>query len=231
MLDVYWRNAGRWRLVAQDHDPQRAAEAVTAWQAVALDHVSSGVYHARQAFVLDTQLQALALEQTEVLSRTAELAQASEALQAWRNESQAWTSERPVEAGERDLLLAPVQAAGTNSAFQALAASLPAAGAPNSDYQAWLGQSFATLNSEAAQLQAQSQALEIRRIELAGLYTAAAEKSRGFSANLEVDPLSDAPPAITIIRPTAVMALIGAILGLSAWIILWLGRAALKARA
>lgn len=60
MLSVYWRNAGKWRLVAEHPEQDRAIEAVVAWQDVIVAYVHNAVAQANQALSLDGQLRPLA---------------------------------------------------------------------------------------------------------------------------------------------------------------------------
>ena len=59
-LHVYWRNAGKWRLVAEHLDSFRAAEAVTAWQQVVVDTVHTAVTQSQEALLHEFQIRSLA---------------------------------------------------------------------------------------------------------------------------------------------------------------------------
>lgn len=77
MLHAYWRNAGKWRLVAESDDPQRAVQAVMAWHDVVVERVHTAVGYSHDLLALDKQLQAVATCQAQALTRLAELNQAA----------------------------------------------------------------------------------------------------------------------------------------------------------
>ncbi len=71
MLHIYWRNAGKWRLVAEHPQPDRARQAVLQWETAVIDRVALAVEQSRQVMALNIQMQALAKQQAEVAAQTA----------------------------------------------------------------------------------------------------------------------------------------------------------------
>jgi hypothetical protein len=60
MLQVYWRNAGRWRLTAENEDPDWARQAVQVWKEVVLEKTGEAVRESQSLFVTELRLRALA---------------------------------------------------------------------------------------------------------------------------------------------------------------------------
>jgi len=56
-LSIYWRNAGKWQLIATHPDPLRASQAVQAWEAVAIHHLTSAVDASARKTVIEMELQ------------------------------------------------------------------------------------------------------------------------------------------------------------------------------
>ncbi|MGB2910653.1 MAG: hypothetical protein WBB55_08750, partial [Anaerolineales bacterium] len=93
----------------------------------------------------------------------------------------------------------------------------------------WLNQTTIVLNQDIRTLEAQRKALQVQIDETSARYKDASNKSFGLSGNLQVEKIRRRPPEQYAVRPTGLLILVGGILGLLLWIILWLGRAALKA--
>jgi hypothetical protein len=230
MLRVYWRNVGKWRLVAENRDYKRAIQAVNAWRDVVVQKVQLAVNNSEEVLVLDSQLKSNANAQTELTARLAELTQVQQSLQSWREAASQWPTGQPVSEQQRLQLLAPLQATGFPEAWTPILAAFPAQDALPADYLGYLENVTAPLEQEIQQIQAQIDALEQERASLAIHYEDASKKSRGFSANLDVEKISDALPQVTVIRPTARLALVGGLLGLVAWLIVWVAKITLRKR-
>jgi hypothetical protein len=84
MLSIGWRNTGEWHFAATHADPQRAAQAVSAWVDVTTEKTSAAVEAAREVVIIDSELNAVAaaLVDAELDGRTADAA----ALEARHNE-------------------------------------------------------------------------------------------------------------------------------------------------
>ncbi len=86
-LHVYWRNAGKWRLVAENENPRYASQAVSVWQEVVLEHVHAAVNESQRAMVLEFQLKSIALAQSQIITGTESLKQTQADLASWAAQS------------------------------------------------------------------------------------------------------------------------------------------------
>ena len=96
------------------------------------------------------------------------------------------------------------------------------ADATASDYLSETQSTLAILQAVSGSQQAQAADLETALAELKERYSSASQTSYSLSANLVVEDSSKSPPKIIRLRPTGQMILVGAILGLVAWMIHWL---------
>ena len=229
MLKVNWRNAGKWRLVAESDDPSRAAQALTVWHDTVIKNVQNAVGEAQNTLALDTQLQSFSSDQTRAISRLAELIQLRETVATHLRTASAWPEDYQPSQDEHWELWYPVAQADLEKAWEPLLDVFPIDGSPASSYIDWLIQTAIVLDQDIWTLEAQSKALQVQINETSARYKDASNKSFGLSGNLQVEKIRRRPPEQYAVRPTSLLILVGGILGLLLWIILWLGRAALKA--
>jgi hypothetical protein len=231
MLHVYWRNAGKWRLVAESDDPQHAAQAVSVWEEVVVEIVHSAVQEAQNTMLLDLQLQSITNSQTQIISRTIELKQMRDFLQTWSTETSQLPEDQPLTETDRWSIWSTLANANLSSlAWKSLLDAFPSSERPLSSYLSWLDQANLILDQEGQALTSQAEALGSEKNRIAAQYAEASKKSLGLSTNLEVDKISDDPPQQTVVRPTSLLILIGGSLGLIVWAAVWLAWITLRAR-
>ena len=229
MLKVNWRNAGKWRLVAESDDPARAAQALTVWHDTVIKNVQNAVSEARNTLALDTQLQSFSSDQTRAISRLAELIQLRETIAAHQKTASAWHADYQPSQDEHWELWYTVAQADLDPAWEPHLSAFPIDGSPASSYLNWLNQTTIVLDQDIQTLEAQSKVLQVHIDETSARYKDASNKSYGLSGNLQVEKIRRRLPEQYAVRPTGLLILVGGILGLLLWVILWLGRAALKA--
>jgi hypothetical protein len=104
MLHVYWRNAGKWRLVAEHPQAERAQQAVLLWEAAVIEQVALSIEQSRQVMTLHIQMQALADQQAQIaLQQSSSLDGQAVALQ----QSYAQLSDQYALASKQSLGLSP----------------------------------------------------------------------------------------------------------------------------
>jgi hypothetical protein len=224
-LHAYWRNAGKWRLVAESDDPRHAAEAVTVWQDVVVREANIAIGHSKDAMTLDRQLQAVINSQAQSQARLAELSKLGDLLKTWRSDfsetetpelDQIWTMQKYLASAFSDEF------------WSLLLNEFPSQGAPQQEYLLWLDRASQYLQVETQIQQSQFDALEASRQSLLTQYEVASQKSQGLSADLLVDKITDEEPVQSIVRPTGQLMLIGSILGLIAWGYLFMARVSMR---
>jgi hypothetical protein len=231
MLHVYWRNAGKWRLVAEHEDPLHAAQAVIAWQDVVVEQVHAAVAQSQSALLLSDEWKAVTDEKARAASQVAALDQIRRQLTGWH----VTLSDRPagqvLEPSERLLLRQPFDQTQQGAAWQPLMAVFPPAGSSNDAYIAWIDQALPLLAAEIQVLQARLDRMEQSETDLAARYTAASNESLGLSAELLVQKISDRKLEQTAVRSSGVAILVGAIVGLIVWALFWLVKPAVRMKA
>jgi hypothetical protein len=231
MLHVYWRNAGKWRLVAEHDDSVRAAQAVVAWQDVVVEQVHAAVAQAQSALLLSDELKATMDEKARAVSQLAAYAQIQDDLQTWQAASADRPADEVLAESERLLLQQSLIQTSQGTVWQALLETFPVPGSSNDAYVAWIERVMPLLDASIQGSQGWVDALEQRQPELKAQYIDASNGSLGLSAELLVQKISDRKLEQTTVRPTGVAILVGAGVGLILWALIWLVAPALRMKA
>jgi hypothetical protein len=217
MLHAYWRNAGKWRLVAEASDPRRAAQAVSAWHDVVVETVHRAVGESRLITQIDNQLQSLSNTQARINSQIAGLSHLLALFGSWREYMYNLPANQQLSPELRWQLWYLCAQPDLGAGWKSLQDQYPLPEALPKDYLAWIDRAISALNQGIGTLQAQAADLAAQKGQAANEYTNGLQKSLGLSADLQVDPITDEPPVITVVRPTGLMTLVGAWLGFIIW--------------
>lgn len=228
MLHVYWRNAGKWRLVAEHEDPVRAAQAVVAWQDVVVEQVHAAVAQAQSALLLSDELKAAMDEEARALSLLAAYGQVQDELQTWRATLAKRPADQVLAESERLLLQQTIAQVAQGATWQELLETFPVSGSSNQAFIAWIEHASPLLVASIQASQGRVDALEQRQPELKAQYIDASNSSLGLSAELLVQKISDRKLEQTAVRSTGVAILVGAGVGLILWALIWLVAPALR---
>jgi hypothetical protein len=202
MLDVDWRTAGIWRLIAMHPDSHMAQQLIAAWSDVAIKNVTDAVTAARQTIAIDQERQATIKDK----------------LTTWQMEAQGLPPDQPLSVADRWRLFSLTgDLAQFTPAWMALMAEQPSADASPAVYGEWVGRIQAQIDAEASLLSPRLADLEQEQAQLQQNYTAAADSSLGLSPNLEVQGLGDSQ--VQVVRPTTSLILIGGVVGLLIWVL------------
>lgn len=224
-LHTYWRNAGKWRLVAENPDAGHATQAVQAWKSTILTQANAGIDQGSRMLDLTNQYNEVVQLEAETGMRLQELAAVKEALQSWQATLKLPGSQSPLNMLDRWHLLSLT--ARTTSLFttsQQLSSDPPAADTAPQDYLPWLDQAQAALGDEASIVQKQAADLAIQREQLKQRWDQANKASNGLSAYMTVQSIANDNQPAQPVRKQSAAALIGGIVGLIAWVMVWLGR-------
>ncbi len=227
ILNVYWRNAGRWRLAAKDQQNNYARQAVRAWEKAALKEVKSGVEQSQLVLVLDARIQALAAKLADLSARKAQIENTQTSVNDWLLRAGSLPEDDMIPEKLFLEILAILQAAQLSDSDQTI--SSPGNNVPPpvlsdiASVKQWTYQFKNRLQTETESLNAQTNQLEEDMTRLKEQYASASKNSWGLSANLIVRSFTDEPPLVRQLRPVGQMILIGAVIGLLLWIVQWLG--------
>jgi hypothetical protein len=232
-LDLYWRNAGKWELVATDAVPARAELAARVWAQVSLEQIQATVGHAVTALALGKDLDGISQALVQDSRRAAELAAVQTSLAAWTQQAAVLPPGEALPAAERWRLLEnAARTAGLQPAGLALMEQAPAADAPRQAYLPWAADALAAAETAAAANQARLDALGPQRDALLEQWKQASTLARGMTAFLRVEPLEQAGTALPV-RTPAETALISGGIAVTAWTLAglaWPRRAARQPR-
>jgi len=222
MFSAYWRNAGKWRLVAEDSDSRYARQAVLAWEEVLVNQVHNAVSESQNVMILNSHLQSLSLVHSQLISKTIELSQIRELLRAWRKTASQKDTKLPVDESDRNIVRHLVDQANLGISQEWLMDSFPRSGAPINEYITWIDSITPVLDQQLLIDQNQAASLEEERNEIRVRYAYSASNSLGLSGDLLVEKLSGNKTNYAYVRPIGLLILIGGLLGIITWIIYWL---------
>lgn len=225
MLHVYWRNAGKWRLVARHKNQTYATQAVLTWQDVIVERVHLAVAEAQNALLIASRLEALADARAAAEQQHVLLQQAKTQLEDWRSRL---AEQQPLRDEERMRLWLEFTQIAEGEGWRLTKDAFPVDGSPNPAYLAWLEKVLPLLDREIGLAHKQIEAQDQQYAELSAQYSQALEASLGLSAELLVQKISDRKLQLTIERPTGALILIGAAIGWIVWAMGWLIRPALR---
>ena len=229
-LHVYWRNAGKWRLVAENEKPQHAAQAVSVWQEVVLERVHAAVNESQRAMVLEFQLKSITEAQSQIITGTETLKQTQADLANWHTSLAQKDLEMPLDSTERWQLWRSISQNKPDASWAPLLVAFPRPQAPVRDYSGWVEQMIPAIEETLQSNENQIADLNAQASEVKRQFAEASQKSRGLSATLDVEKISGARTEHTIVRPTGILLLVGSIIGLVAWLIQWFAGISLRGR-
>jgi hypothetical protein len=221
-LRVYWRDAGRWRLVVEWREQAHATDLAKTWLDVIMEKTSQATGHAGEVLLLDAQVKAYAREEVNLRLRLAQLSQLRNAIVLWRDAQN--QQNQPLANLDRWRLQFLV--ASTEGLLPELSslAQFPPSEATAGEYFPIVDQVITALdaqleveNRQYAELTAQLNALKNKLAE----ETAA---SHNLTASLTVEPFSKGVSVARPVRLTSQMALVGGVLGVLAWGLAFLGK-------
>jgi hypothetical protein len=230
-IRTYWRNAGKWRLVAERQDPDRATQLTQVWRETIIEQVSDATTKATEMLDLSAQIEASAANKVGIELRTVEITGMRDALQAWRNEyigNDDAMSLKPLDRWHLQSIAA--RAASINPAALSLIDQIPAPDMSAHDYIDWVDQMIVVLDDELAIIERQQEEIDLHGVQLEQKLNEASQASSGLTAFLIVEPLSDGLPEAQAVRLSSQMAVIGGILGVIIWGFVWLGRPVRKGK-
>jgi hypothetical protein len=218
MLDAEWRSAGKWELVAEDRDPQRASDAAETWGKIIIKRIQEAVLSARDLFMIDQGLQAVANEKLDTDLRVQQLTDTKSSILEWQTTARDFPQDQPLDSVQRWQALAlAAQPAQFTPLWTAALDQQPAADALPEAYLSWSEELKAVIDIELSILEKRLDSLDQQHSELQEKYSAAFEKSMGLSPNIEIESLKSLPAKI--VRHTSTFALIGGAISLLIWIL------------
>lgn len=229
-LNTYWRNTGRWRLVAEDDDPQRAVQLAEAWGRASMDKLAVALFQASRLLDLQTRYAIQSRAKTDLDLRALELEQVQSALVEWQAGTSA-APDDPLPPLEHNRLAdLAARAVRLDPAGLALIDQIPAQPSVPEAYRPWTEEVIAYIQTQREIIGGQqiSQQLETNRTfqELNDTIKA----THGLTALMQIEPVSEDDIGAQPVRWRTDTALVGGLVGLIAWVLITLGWSFLKAK-
>lgn len=222
-LHTYWRNAGKWRLVAEWDDPGKAAQVATAWGEAVLANVHTAIDQGRQALELGDRIRAYSHEEVIITQRSARLAQTATAFAGWKAAAARAPVGQTLTVLERwQLQSLAAGLADLNPSAQILLDQFPMPDASHREVIPWIELAELTAADEMAALKAQETDLAVHRDQLTHQWETASAASHNLTVDLTVERIANVPPHGVPVRTSAQLSLVGGVAGLLVWGLAWL---------
>lgn len=223
MLDAKWRNAGLWLLTADADSLLRASEAVETWRDVILEFTGNAISMSRELYQLELALRSLNDELVEFQLKHSALEQTKSNLNEIVITLSAAGSDEPVSQSDRMRLFNLVNQADVNGiGWQMIVDEFPDPNAPSSEYLNWVELVIGIVDHELDSIMDGNQVLEDEITKANSEWEDALQTAQGLSATLSLTSVQDDQPQGRQVRPYSLAALVGAILGLLVWFLVFL---------
>lgn len=220
MLNANWRNAGQWRLVADAENSLRAVGAVAIWRDVILNLTNDSIAHSRELFNLELTLRSLNDELVKNLLQGAALEETLGSLTNEFNELNNAEGDFPLSGPDRvDLFtLANQMAEGS----RVIVEEFPDDGAPVSDYSTWVERAILIVERDIDSSKVANVALNEQISSVTSEWELGINEAQGLSATLSLKKPQNKEPEVRQVRSYSLAALIGTLVGLLLWILVFL---------
>jgi hypothetical protein len=229
MLNVSWRNTGTWRLTATHADSQRAVEAALAWTDVFMDFKDSAIDSALLIPQLEARNEDFAERENQLLIQLSDLDDAGSQIASWLARLSEYSPEHiPDDALRMQLRSLAVSISGLDATMEFLLTDFPSAGSKMEEYQDWLLKAQSSTIATTERVEDQIQELQSEHQETLNELANLIERSHGLASTLVIEKMNEGIWQVNTIRPTALLALVGGLLGLIAWATIWIVRLSLR---
>jgi len=223
MLDAYWRNAGQWLLVADAENSLGAVEAVETWRDVILNLTNDSITHSRELFNLELILRSLNDELVKNQLQQAALEETLGGLIDALNELNNAEGNFPLSEPEcDDLFTLTNQMAELTLGGHVIVEGFPDDGAPVSDYLTWVERAILIVEKDIDSSKVVDAALDEQISRVTSEWESGIQEAQGLSATLSLKKPQNREPEVRQVRSYSLAALIGTLVGLLLWILVFL---------
>jgi hypothetical protein len=223
MLQVSWRNAGRWLLSAEAETSEQALEALETWQDVILDMTGIAIANSRELFELELVLRSLNDQLVAAQLCLPLLKGADQELIVFADGIQANNPDEELAQADRKQifnLVVGVKECGTG--WQFIQDQFPDEGSLISDYLSWIGLVDAAIDREFTSIELRVNQLTEEISSVNSDWESAIQGSQGLSASLSLKKPGANIHEVKRIRTYSLAALVGGVLGLFSWFLVFL---------
>jgi len=222
-LNAEWRNAGLWLLSANADTQLRSADAVDTWRDVIIDLTRDAVASSQALFDLELTLRSLNDQLVENQLQTAVL---DDLLQRLRDFSIVLIDQEPDAPISiqihQDLFALATQLANILPGEQHILLGFPDNNSPAGDYLIWIEQMRLLVEDRIRSLQVENDLLVAEISSVSSQWEAALQEGQGLAATLTLENRKNTQPEVRQLRSYGLAALIGSMVGLLVWIVVFL---------
>lgn len=223
MLAAEWRNAGVWLLSADADDQTRAQNAVEVWRDVIVDLTQETVASSQELFELELKMRAVNDQIVKNQLQKALLEESSTLLEDYRRELEDQDQGGKVlDQFHQELFTLATHISEVSPDGGQVLVNFPNAGSPAADYQAWMDEVAHYVEEETRLVQTRLDRLDEELTSLSSEWQASLEEGQGLAATLTVKGQDGIEPEINQIRSYGLAVLIGTLVGLLIWFLVFL---------
>lgn len=223
MLQVNWRNAGRWLLNVDAERADLARQALETWQDVILEKTGLATAESRQLFEFELTLRSLHDQLAAAQTCLSILQDANHALEGYTQRLQERNLQEIPGTADRDNWFRTVLGIkDCGSGWQQVLDQFPVQGSTAGEYVEWIALIDVAVQSELASLERSIDHLTEEISSVDSDWQAALQGGQGLSATLVLKKVSQDVQDLKQIRSTSLTALVGGLLGLLAWFLVFI---------
>jgi hypothetical protein len=223
MLTAEWRNAGVWLLSANTDSMARSVHAVDTWRDVILDLTQEIIDSSQELFDLELSLRSLNDDLVENQVQTAVLKGSLQLLREFKadliDQDQDTSVSNQV---HQELFTLATQITEIIPGKAQVTNGFPENNSAVSDYLIWIEQCQSFIEDKIRSLQVESDLLVAEISSLSSQWETALQEGQGLAATLNLGNRKSTPPEVRQIRSYGLAALIGSMVGLLLWIVVFL---------
>jgi hypothetical protein len=223
ILNANWRNAGQWLLIADVENSLRSVEAIETWQDVILNLTNDSIAHSRELFNLELTLRSLNDELVKNQLQQAALKESLVGLIDALNELNNSEGDFRLSEPDRDDLFTLMnQIAELTTGGYVILEEFPDDGAPVSDYLTWIERVILIVEKDIESSKRAEGILNEQISRVTSEWESGIQAAQGLSATLSLKKTQAGEPEIRQVRSYSLAALIGTLVGLLLWILVFL---------
>ncbi len=219
-LGTYWRNAGKWRLVAEYPAEDMASQLAETWRDVIVDTVAEATNNASEMLKISTAIEVNKTAEEQITLRIIKLKTVVDALSSWKKSRLAEEIDEPIETLDRWHLLGILtEIRSENLVYGAFLDTFPDPDALIIEYIDWVDQVLRLIETKNEQLEPQAKEIYIRVEQLNRDWKDRSDASNGLTAYLTVKKITEEQVESHPIRTTPQLALTGGVLAVLLWLV------------
>jgi len=221
LQDLFWYDVGRWRLQFQAPENEYALQGVQAWREVLLQDLSRLIRESEDVLEFEGRMRASNTAIAQLETRVIEMKLLAAEIVAVRVELESADPQQEMENSTReDLWLLIAGAAEEDVLWKQVLDEIPEKDQPHFAYIHWIDQVLAAVESDIESHQAIREVLVSDHELLTEDYLREIKEAQGLSASLYIGEEIPQPKIIET-YPDTQIALLGSLVGLLIYIIIW----------